>query len=97
MLPGDGGVLSKRKVTVIFFSWIVCAVDGGMSGNSDVVLIPIGAISQAQPVICRKGEFMRDDIEHKIRKLEEKGVVIIDPRQTYISPEVDIEDRKSVV
>ena len=91
MLPGDGGVLSKRKVTVIFFSWIVCAVDGGMSGNSDVVLIPIGAISQAQPVICRKGEFMRDDIEDKIRKLEEKGVVIIDPRQTYISPEVDID------
>ena len=32
---------------------------------------------------------MRNDIEDRIRTLEEKGVVIIDPRQTYIAPEVD--------
>lgn len=34
---------------------------------------------------------MREDMESRIRKLEEKGVIIIDPRQTYISPEVDID------
>lgn len=34
---------------------------------------------------------MWEDIENRIRKLIEKGVVIIDPRQTYISPEVDID------
>lgn len=30
-------------------------------------------------------------MESKIQKLEEKGVIIIDPRQTYIAPEVDID------
>lgn len=34
---------------------------------------------------------MREDIEERIRRLEEKGVVVIDPRQTYISPEVDLD------
>lgn len=33
---------------------------------------------------------MREDMENRLQKLEEKGVIIIDPRQTYISPEVDI-------
>lgn len=32
---------------------------------------------------------MREDIDERIRKLEEKGVIIVDPRQTYIGPEVD--------
>ena len=32
---------------------------------------------------------MREDIDERIHKLEEKGVVIIDPRQTYIGSEVD--------
>ncbi len=34
---------------------------------------------------------MREEIEERIRTLEEKGVVIIDPRQTYIGPEVDLD------
>lgn len=33
---------------------------------------------------------MREDIDERIRKLEEKGVIIVDPRQTYIGPEVDL-------
>lgn len=32
---------------------------------------------------------MWEDIEERIHKLEEKGVVIMDPRQTYIGSEVD--------
>lgn len=34
---------------------------------------------------------MREDIEERIRSLEEKGVIIVDPRQTYIAPEVDLD------
>lgn len=30
-------------------------------------------------------------MEQRIRSLEEKGVVVVDPRQTYISPEVDLD------
>jgi len=49
-------------------------------------------ILRARPAVCRgKEEIMREDIEGRIRKLEEKGVVIIDPGQTYISPEVDLD------
>lgn len=32
---------------------------------------------------------MWEDMEERIRSLEEKGVIIVDPRQTYIAPEVD--------
>ena len=34
---------------------------------------------------------MREDIDERIHKLEEKGVIIIDPRQTYIGSEVDLD------
>lgn len=34
---------------------------------------------------------MWEDIDKRIRTLEEKGVIIIDPRQTYISSEVDLD------
>lgn len=34
---------------------------------------------------------MEDNISERIRKLTEKGVMIIDPRQTYISGEVDLD------
>lgn len=36
-----------------------------------------------------RGENMESDIENRIRELIDKGVTIIDPRQTYISGEVD--------
>ncbi len=32
---------------------------------------------------------MWEDMEQRIRTLEEKGVIVVDPRQTYISPEVN--------
>ena len=34
---------------------------------------------------------MWEDIDERIRTLEEKGVIIIDPRQTYIGSEVDLD------
>lgn len=34
---------------------------------------------------------MREDMENSIRILEEKGVIVVDPRQTYISPEVNLD------
>ena len=34
---------------------------------------------------------MREDIEERIRVLEDKGVVIVDPGQTYIGPEVNLD------
>ena len=40
-------------------------------------------------VTIQKGEIMQQDMEKRIQKLMDKGVVILDPRQTYIGPEVD--------
>ncbi len=34
---------------------------------------------------------MWEDMEGSIRKLEEKGVIVVDPRQTYLSPEVNLD------
>jgi len=34
---------------------------------------------------------MQEEIEKRIQKLEEKGVVVLDPRQTYLSPDVDLD------
>ncbi len=36
-------------------------------------------------------EVMQEDMKTRIRKLEEKGVIILDPGQVYISPEVNLD------
>lgn len=41
--------------------------------------------------MIQKGEIMQEDMEKRIQKLADKGVVIVDPRQTYIAPEVDLD------
>ncbi|MBR3277490.1 MAG: hypothetical protein IKG01_01095, partial [Lachnospiraceae bacterium] len=34
---------------------------------------------------------MNYSIESTLKKLEEKGVIIVDPRQVYVSPDVDLD------